>query len=63
MSEVKRRDFVKVAAGTVAGLAVGGIVGYSYYGLASFTIISTILIALLYHRLFGFPLGRLIEHH
>ncbi|MEM3807002.1 MAG: ABC transporter substrate-binding protein [Nitrososphaerota archaeon] len=26
--EVKRRDFVKVAAGTVAGLAVGGIAGY-----------------------------------
>jgi ABC-type sugar transport system substrate-binding protein len=26
--EVKRRDFVKVAAGTVAGLAVGGLAGY-----------------------------------
>jgi branched-chain amino acid transport system substrate-binding protein len=34
MSEVKRRDFVKVAAGTVAGLAVGGVVGY-FAGQAS----------------------------
>jgi len=35
--------------------------GFSYYGIALFTILSTILIALIYQRLCDSPLGRLLK--